>query len=212
MPGGIATGVSAIVSGRLLNGARQMVHPRVLIVIGLVLYISSMWDLGHLTTLSGEPDTRIALILRGAGLGLLFTPINLAAFNTLKGIEIAQGASMLNLMRQLGGSFGIALLGTYITRMNSTHYNFLAANIRQGSVAFQQRLNMLTGAFAAKGHDLASARQMALQVISGTVQRQSMTMSFNDAFLLIGLCMVAVSPLILLLRRSASAPKAEMGH
>jgi len=214
MPGGVATGVTAIISGRLLSGKKQLVSPRYLIVVGLALFIYSMWDLGHLTTLSGEPDTRIALILRGAGLGLLFTPINLAAFSSLKGIEIAQGSSLLNLTRQLGGSFGIALLSTYLSRMNAFHYNILASDLYQGNPALVQRLQVLTGGFVAKGYDLATAKTMALQAVGYIVQKQSSTMSYNDAFLLIGVFMLFVSPAIFLLRskKAPTAAAAEMGH
>jgi DHA2 family multidrug resistance protein len=214
MPGGIATGVSAIVCGQLLNGKKQLVNPRLLIVIGMILFIYSMWDLGHLTTASGEQDTRLALIFRGAGLGLLFTPINLAAFNSLKGVEIAQGASMLNLMRQLGGSFGIALLSTYVTKMTARHFAALAVYIYPGNPAFEQRMSLLTNGYVAKGYDLASARQAALQVIGGILQTQALTMSYNDAFLLIGLSVVAVSPAIFLLRsrKKPAGGAAEMAH
>jgi DHA2 family multidrug resistance protein len=214
MPGGIATGIAAIVCGRLLNGKVQMVNPRIIIYIGMALFVLSMWDLGHLTTQSGEPDVRISLIIRGAGLGMLFTPINLAAFNTLRGVEIAQGASMLNLMRQLGGSFGIALLSTYVTNMTTFHRSVLATYIYPGNPAFDQRYQLLTQSLMAKGYDLLGAQHAALAIINNTVQRQAMTMSYNDAFLLIGLSVVFVSPAALLLRsaKQALASQAEMAH
>src|SRR5207253_7344263 len=62
MPGGIATGISAITCGRLLSGKKQLVEPRLLIVAGMALFMWSMWDLGHLTIQSGVADTRLALI------------------------------------------------------------------------------------------------------------------------------------------------------
>lgn len=213
MPGAIATGMSAIISGRLLNGKKQMVPPRLLIVTGLLLFVASMWDLGHLTILSGEPDTRLALIVRGFGLGLLFTPINLAAFSSLKGAQIAQGASMLNLMRQLGGSFGIALLGTHITNKTAVHANALAQHLYIGNPAFDERLRFLKENFMLHGYDAIQARETALRVISRTTQIQAAVMSYNDAFLLIGLTMVVVSPCILLLRsKPGQASGADMGH
>ena len=200
LPGGIATGVSAILCGRLLNGQRRLVHPRVLIVIGMSLFIYSMWSLGHLTTQSGEADTRWALIIRGFGLGLLFIPINIAAFSTLRGAEIAQGAAMMNLMRQLGGSFGIAVLGTYLTRQADAHRVALAAHIYPGNPVFQQRWQMISGALMHRGFDPVHAKQAALAAINGIVQTQAMTMSYNDAFQLIGWTVVLVAPAVLLLR------------
>lgn len=216
MPGGIATGVSAIVCGQLLNGKRRLVNPLVLIVTGMVLFMLSMWDLGHLTMQSGEPDTRLALIIRGAGLGMLFTPINLAAFSSLKGAEIAQGASMLNLMRQLGGSFGIAVLSTYITRMAAYHRSILVTYTYPGNPAFDSRVQALTASLTAKGQDLVTAKQAALSIIDRTINAQSLTMSYNDGFLLIGLSFLVVCPCLLLLRPkkpgAASSAAAEMAH
>jgi DHA2 family multidrug resistance protein len=200
MPGGIATGVSAITCGQLLNGKKQLVNPRYLIIMGICLFVSSMWDMGHLTTQSGEPDVRLALILRGAGLGMLFTPINLAAFSSLKGVEIAQGASMLNLMRQLGGSFGIAILSTYVSQKTDAHYSYLAENAYAANPAFQERMSALAGGLIAHGYDATAASQGALGMLENAVRRQAMTISYNEAFLLIGVSVVLVSPLVFILR------------
>ena len=87
LPGGLATATSALICGRLLTGARPLVDPRILIALGVAIFVVAMWDLGHLTTNSGEPDVRIALIVRGAGLGFLFTPINNVAYASLKPSE-----------------------------------------------------------------------------------------------------------------------------
>ncbi len=213
MPGGIATGISALIAGRLLNGKKQAVSSRTLILTGMSLYIFSMWRLGHLTSLSGESDTQLALIIRGAGLGLLFTPINLAAFNSLKGVEIAQGASMLNLCRQLGGSFGIAILSTYLDDMRRYHRADLSSNIYPSNPLLQQRLHALQALFMAHGYDLHRAQQGALMIIADTIQRQAATMSFNDGFLLIGMATVAVLPMVFLLRSGAKRSGAsEMAH
>ncbi len=213
MPGAIATGISAIISGRLLNGKKQMVSPKVIIIFGMALFVLSMWDLGHMTGQSGEPDTRLALIIRGFGLGCLFTPINLAAFSSLEGAEIAQGASLLNLMRQLGGSFGIAYLGTHLSNQSAVHTSALVAHISPGNPAFESRMAALQQGLMARGYGTERAHQAALEIVARTVQNQATIMSYNDAFILIGLAMVVVSPFVLLLRSNkAAAPSAEMGH
>jgi len=200
MPGALATGAAAMISGRFLNGKTKLIQPRTLIIVGMILFMYSMWDLGHLTSQSGEPDTRFALIIRGLGLGLLFTPINLAAFSTLKGQEIPQGASLLNLMRQLGGSFGIAVLGTFVTNQTQVHRAELVTNIYAGNPAFDTRYNALISLFQGRGFDLPTARSAALSVIDRTVQVQAQTLSFANAFLLIGIAVAVVSPCVFLLR------------
>jgi DHA2 family multidrug resistance protein len=213
MPGAMATGVAAILCGRILNGSKQVISPRAVIIFGVVLFVYSMWDMGHLTTMSGEPDTRLALIIRGFGLGCLFTPINLAAFSSLKGVEIAQGASLLNLMRQLGGSFGIAYLGTHITNTTAANVNNLSGYLYEGNPAFDTRLQTLQSAMQGRGYDAETAHTLALQLIQNTVHVQAQVMSYNSAFLFIGLAMVVVSPCVFLLRSGkAQVSAAEMGH
>ena len=213
MPGAIATGVAAVLSGRILNGPKPLINPRFLIIFGMSLFVYSMWDMGHLTMESGEPDVRLALIIRGFGLGCLFTPINLAALSSLKGAEIAQGVSLLNLMRQLGGSFGIAYLGTQITNRAAEHRTVLVDHLYPGNPIFDERLSLLQQAFMARGYDAVTAQQAALKSISGIVQTQASVMSYNDAFLFIGLTMVIVAPCVFLLRsKPAKVSSADMGH
>jgi DHA2 family multidrug resistance protein len=153
------------------------------------------------------------LIIRGFGLGCLFAPINIAAFSSLKGAEIAQGASLLNLCRQLGGSFGIAFLGTYLTNTHAAHSVNLSAHVYPGNPAFEARMQLIQQGLMARGYDTLQAQQTALKIIAGTVQTQAAVMSYNDAFLFIGFAMVLVAPCVFLLRaNSSSAAPAEMGH
>src|SRR5205823_4048876 len=114
MPGGIATACVAVFCGRMLNGAKPLMDARVLIWIGFFIFLYAMWTLGHLSVNAGEPDARFALIMRGIALGFLFTPINNIAYANLKPSEAQQAAGLINLSRQLGGSFGIAVLATYL--------------------------------------------------------------------------------------------------
>ena len=66
-------------------------------------------------------------------MGFLFTPLNNVLFASLRGPELAQGSSFINLFRQLGGSFGIAVLNTYITNMTRFHRTDLVTNLTSGS-------------------------------------------------------------------------------
>jgi DHA2 family multidrug resistance protein len=212
LPGGLATAVSAMLCGRLLSNPGKKVDPRLLILIGVCLFTWSMWSLGHLSLASGEPDTRIALIIRGFGLGFLFTPINNVIFAALKGPEIAQGSSFINLARQLGGSFGIAVLNTYITNMAKVHRAYLVSDLTPGDPNYLARVNGISGSLLAAGKSFADAPMVAMKVLDLAVQRQAAVMSFNDGFLLLGLSFVFAAPAILLLRPGKSAPPPGAGH
>jgi DHA2 family multidrug resistance protein len=208
MPGGLATGFSALVCGRLLNGKRPLVDPRFLIACGIGLFAVSMWKMGHLTTTAGESDVRWALVVRGFGLGLLFTPINNVAYASLEPHEAQQAAGLINLSRQLGGAFGIALLINYVTKRIELHRADLVSNIVIGNPATDLRLQMLTAGFLRSGMDALHAKQAALAAMSAQVSQQAAMLSYNDAWMYILIVFVCVSPAILLLRRPPAATAA----
>ncbi len=205
MPGGIATAIVAVFCGFMLNGDRPKADARVLILIGMTLMLWSMWDLGHLTTAAGEADARTALIIRGLALGFLFTPINNVAFASLKPHEAQQAAGLINLSRQLGGSFGIAVLGTYLTRHVEYHRADLAANFYAGNPAFEERFRALVAGLSTRGGSLAEAQQQAYAILEGTLRKQSAMLAYNDAWLLIMLSFLVVIPAVFILRKRRGA-------
>jgi DHA2 family multidrug resistance protein len=211
LPGGLATAVSAMICGRILSAPRRIIDPRLLVLFGVAVFTLSMWQLGHLSIASGEPDTRLALIIRGFGLGFLFTPLNNVLFATLRGPEVAQGSSFLNLCRQLGGSFGIAVLNTYITNQTEFHRYDLVSHLTSGDPQFLERQQAIMSNLITHGLSPVSAQAAALAQISATVQAQASVMAYNDGFLLLGLCFILVTPAILLLRAPKPGAPADAG-
>jgi MFS transporter, DHA2 family, multidrug resistance protein len=201
LPGGICTGLTALICGRLLNGERPLADARVLIAIGVSIFLVAMWKLGHLTTDAGEGDVRVALMVRGAGLGLLFVPINNVAYASLEPQDAQQAAGLINLARQLGGSFGIAILATFVTVHTQYHRADLVTNVYAGNPIADQRVEALMTRMAANGLGPVAARQASLEILDRQVQRQASMLSYNDAWMLLLATFVAVSPAILLLRK-----------
>jgi DHA2 family multidrug resistance protein len=206
LPGGIATAVAVILCGRILQRGADA---RMVIVTGMFIYMYAMWLLGHLTTQSGQADTQFALIVRGFGLGLVFIPIQAVAFAGLKGAQIAQGSALYNLMRQLGGSFGIAILNTYIVNMTNFHRADLVSSLYRGNGALDQRINGVAGGLMSDGYSATSAHAAAQGILDRLVQIQSTVMAYNNAFILLGIVFLIAMPAVLLLRkpkRGAAAP------
>jgi DHA2 family multidrug resistance protein len=201
LPGGLATAATAMVCGRLLNGRRPLVDPRALIALGVAIFVVAMWRLGHLTTDAGEPDVRLALIVRGAGLGFLFTPINNVAYASLQPSEAQQASGLINLARQLGGSFGIAILATYVTVHTQFHRVDLLTNVYAGNALVDERVRLLTARLVSRGYGPVAAQHGALALLDQEVQRQASMLSYNDAWRLLLITFVVVSPAILLLRK-----------
>jgi DHA2 family multidrug resistance protein len=201
MPGGLATALMAVACGRLLMGNRPLVDPRVLILSGMALMLFSMWTLAHLSTAAGESDARYALILRGLALGLLFTPINSVAFGSLKASEAQQASGLINLARQLGGSFGIAVLGAYLTRHMAYHRADLATNLSPMNPLFQERYQAIASGLAAQDPSLHDAGARAMAVLDAIVSRQAAMQAYNDAWLLLLISFICVAPAVFLLRK-----------
>ncbi|HEY2375656.1 MAG TPA: DHA2 family efflux MFS transporter permease subunit [Gemmatimonadaceae bacterium] len=201
MPGGIATACTAIVCGRLLNGARPLVDARILIYIGVAIFVYSMWQLGHLTTVAGEADARYPLIIRGIGLGFLFTPINNVAYANLKPSEAQQASGMINLARQLGGSFGIAIITTYLQGRTALHRADLVANTYAANPAFIERFQGALSHFIALGFSYVKAQAAAYAAVDQALTAQALMLSYNDTWMLILKSFLLTTPAILLLRK-----------
>jgi DHA2 family multidrug resistance protein len=208
LPGGLATAASALICGRILNGPKPLLDPRFLIVIGMSIFVLSMWQLGHMTPQSGEPDTRFALLIRGFGLGFLFTPINQVAYASLKPQEAQQASGLINLARQLGGSFGIAILGTYLTNHVAFHRSNLVSNMYATNPLYIQRYNAAVHLLMSHGTSAVAAKTAAFGVLDQQITTQALTKSYDDSFLLILLVFVVVVPAVFVLKKPAGRPAA----
>src|SRR5690606_5356094 len=104
------------------NMLQKGVPQQYLVAGGMVLFfIYSYWSHQVLTNDTGEAAFFWPLIVRGVGMGMLFIPITTMALSTLQGQQIGQGAAFTGMMRQLGGSFGVALITTFISSQNMVH-------------------------------------------------------------------------------------------
>ncbi|MGH7620826.1 MAG: hypothetical protein ACREMU_00635, partial [Gemmatimonadaceae bacterium] len=110
-------------------------------------------------------------------------------------------SGLINLSRQLGGSFGIAIVSTYLTRHIQFHRVDLAANIYAGNPAFEQRYAAAVQHLLATGATLLNAKQGAFALLDGALMQQATMLAYNDAWLLILLSFLCVAPAVLVLRK-----------
>jgi len=166
--------------------------------VGMVLFFVFSLMLSHSTLATGTGDFFWPLAIRGIGLALLFVPLTTLAIGSLKGHEIGQGAGLNNMMRQLGGSFGIAGLTTLIHIRLATHRNNLLSNVNIYNPYYNERFNGYIRAFVAKGKSISDATQSAYAAIDGVVNQQSALLSYNDAYWAVGIVMLVCIPLLYL--------------
>ncbi|HWZ27532.1 MAG TPA: hypothetical protein VNX15_03170 [Gemmatimonadales bacterium] len=191
---------------------RSKLNPRLSIIMGTALFGWVMWKHAHFTIQSGTSDFFWPFIFRGMGLGLIFVPLTNLAMAELPMSKIAQGTGLFNLMRQLGGSVGIALSATLLQRFTAQNRAALAADVNIYNPLFQQRLHALAAHMVATGTPPALAQTQALAVINGQVTAQAMMLSFEHMFLLFGATMVCLLPLLLFMNSKSKTQGGGVGH
>ena len=115
--------------------------------------------------------------------------------------QMGNATSLFNLMRNIGGSIGIATTGTMLARNNQSTTALLGANVTVYDPATQTLLGQMRGAFMAAGADAATATTRAYAALFGLVQRQATMVSFVGIFQLLGVLFIALIPLVLLMKR-----------
>jgi DHA2 family multidrug resistance protein len=186
-----------------------------LIAIGMVVFfIYSYLASTILTPYTSWGDFFWILIVRGFGLGLLSVPVSTMALSTLRGQEIGQGAAFSGMMRQLGGSFGVALISTFLSRQQQVHRNTLITHISATDPAVQQRIAMMAAGVHQRGADSITARQTAYAMLDGAVTKQATLLSYMDIFLWVGLMFLVFVPVVLIFIKKAKTKMnmAEAAH
>jgi MFS transporter, DHA2 family, multidrug resistance protein len=193
----------------LTRGAK----PQFLVALGMfIFFIYSFWGYKILTPDTGKDAFFWMLILRGAGMGMLFIPITALSLSTLKGQQIGQGASFTGMMRQLGGSFGIALITTFMAHQNVVHRNALVSHLQVDNPAVQQRVQNMQRSYIARGMTPDVALKSAWQALDYMVMKQAAVLSYMDVFLFIGVMFLLCIPFILMVRQKKSPTKVDLSE
>ena len=212
IPAALTTAFMMPIIGRLLQ---KGIPQQYLVALGmLIFFVYSFWGYKIITPDTGKDAFFWMLITRGAGLGLLFIPITTLSLSTLKGIEIGQGAAFTGMMRQLGGSFGVAAITTYISRQSMVHRNDLVSKLDTNSLAVQERVAQMQHFFMAKGKSANDALKAAYQALDLNVTKQATVLSYMDVFLYLALMFLTCVPIVLLVKgnRKKKVDLAEAMH
>jgi len=191
---------------------------RILLTGGLMLFAGSCFMNTGMTVDTAGPQLIAAQVVRA--LGQPFVMITITNFATL-GVPPAQlpsAAGMFNMMRNLGGSVGIASLATLLTLREQFHSARVSESISLYDTVTRTRLEALTQNFMARGIDLNAAQDMALRSLDNLVRKQSFVMAYNDAFQLLGASLLACLVFVWMGQRviaggaGAGAPRGAEGH
>jgi MFS transporter, DHA2 family, multidrug resistance protein len=198
MPAGFVLMFMMFVAGRLIA---TKIDPRLLICIG---FLGTSFALRLMTNIYLQIDFTTIVLLRM--FQVIFMPLIFIPISTLNYVGVPreknnQVSGISTFMRNIGGSIGTSGLSVFLTRQNQTHQNSMASHTSLGDPNFRQMLNGLTAMFTARGFDAATAAKKAMAMAYFTMQSQAGAVSFKNAFFVMSLMIVCLSPLPFIMRR-----------
>jgi len=194
-------GLGSFLTMPLVGTVLSRFDPRKVLAIGLIGSAWTLYELSKLNLEAGYWDIFWPQFIQGACLAMLFVPLTTAAMDPIPKEEMGNATSLFNLMRNLGGSVGIASATTYLFRREQFHTNVLGGHVN----AFNPRTNLyvqsIQSAMVARGLDSESALRRAYAAVWGMVQRQAAMISFVDTFRAMAIVFLLVLPVLLVMRR-----------
>jgi DHA2 family multidrug resistance protein len=175
--------------------------PRKLLAMGLAIGGITMWWLGHLNLQAGYWDVFWPQFIQGTAMALLFVPLTTVTMDSIKPERMGNATSLFNLMRNIGGSIGIATTGTLLARRSQAYTAVIGAHVTGYSSETQSMLAQMTAAFVAAGSDVVTAAHRAQAAMFGMVQRQATMVAFVSIFQLLAIVFLGMVPLVLLMKR-----------
>jgi MFS transporter, DHA2 family, multidrug resistance protein len=195
-PGGLVIVLMMPIVGVLVG----KVQARWLLGIGFVGQALALLHMSHFELGTDYKTFVMARIFQSASLAFLFIPINVAAYIGVPPAKNNDVSSAVNLMRNLGGSFGIAIAATIESRRLQYHRSILAEHVYGGNSALQQMLAGAKATLVAGGYSATDAAHRAWAMVDGMVQQQASMLAFNDAFWILGMMFLLIAPAIFLMR------------
>jgi DHA2 family multidrug resistance protein len=177
------------------------VDARKLLTAGLIVAGVTLIWLSRLNLHAGYWDIFWPQLIQGIGMSLLFVPLTTVAMDAIPREKMGNATSLFNLMRNIGGSIGIAATGTMLARNNQSTTSMLGANVTAYDPASQAMFARMKAAFMAAGSDPVTAANRAYAAIFGMVQQQATMVSFVGIFQLLGILFLVLVPLVLLMKK-----------
>jgi DHA2 family multidrug resistance protein len=197
IPSALCTAVSMPIVGKMLGNGK---NPKVIIIIGILITFGFLLMMSFASPDSSKNDFYFPFVLRGVGLAFMMSPILSLAVAGLRGKDMAQAIGLANMIRQLGGAVGIALLNVFRTQKNAEVRGDMLAYITDYTSASADRIAAFTQTFIAKGYSTIEAESLAYRMMEGTLFKQGALVSYDQGFFVVGLAILFCIPIVLLIR------------
>jgi MFS transporter, DHA2 family, multidrug resistance protein len=202
-PAGLGTAVISLLAGKI----NTRLDPRFLSVLGAVGAAAGMFQLAGLTPEATFTQLMWPRLMVGFGLGCLLGSLTAATLATLTQDEVQRAAGPFNLIRNLGGCVGIAVMGNSLETGTQIHRSGLVQKMEPYLSDTTPVYQPLLTELARRGADASSAAQQALETLSAIVRKQALFLSFIDSYQLLAALLVLSIPLLLFMRRARGVPR-----
>jgi MFS transporter, DHA2 family, multidrug resistance protein len=195
-PRGLGAMFAVIIVGRIIS----YTDTRMLTGIGFTILALSVYWLGHLNLEIGMGDVVWPNIISGLALGFIFVPLSTVTMGTLENEQIGNATGIFNLMRNIGGSFGISAVTTMLSRYAQTHQNMMVGHLTPYDPAFTQRLGDFHRFFSSSSNSV-TALQQAYGAVYGTLVKQATLLSYVDSFRILAFLSLLCIPTVFLFKK-----------
>src|SRR5580658_945547 len=196
-PRGLGSFISMPIAGFIM----AKLDPRRMLTVGLIVCGWTLFQFSRLSLSAGYWDFFWPQLIMGLSLGLIFVPLTTISMAPIKKENMGNATSLFNLVRNLGGSIGIAAVSTMQIRFQQRNINQLGAHVTPYDASARNMMNSLRGMFMSSGSDIATAAHQARAAMFGMVQQQASMLAYNSIFLILAGLFVLMLPFILLMRR-----------
>jgi MFS transporter, DHA2 family, multidrug resistance protein len=201
-PGGVGNLISLVIAGRLVTRMDQ----RLLVVLGCVLNATSLYMMSHLTLGMDYWALVVPRFVQGFGLGFIFVPLVTLTLATIDRHKLGNATAAFNVLRNLGGSVGVALATTFLSRRSQGHQSTLSAHVNVWDPETAARLKQWTAHFAARGADSFTAERQAMAMLYQDLVGQAQVLAYADDFWMLAVLFTVVPLAIPLMRRVRPQP------
>ncbi len=196
-PGGVATMVTMPIVGRFIT----KINPKGMLAFGIITCAYSTHLMSKFNLYADFYSIAWPRILLGIGMGFTVIPLMTLAFSSIKKEEMGNATAIFNLLRNLGGSFGVAFISTMIARRVQFHQVHLVEHLTPFDTSYQIASSHASQFLQYRGFDASIAQHGGLSAIYAQLIRQASMLSFNDVFHLLSVFLICTLPLLLFIKR-----------
>jgi DHA2 family multidrug resistance protein len=207
-PRGLGSFIGMPITGMLLS----RVDPRKLLAVGICGASFTLLQLSWLSLDAGYWDIFWPQFIQGLSLSLVFVPLTTVTMNPIAKENMGNATSLFNFMRNVGGSVGIAIATTLVSRYTQQHINILGAHVTATNPQAVRTLDTFRAMFMSRGADLATATRQAYAAVFGIVAKQATMLAFVDTFRLLAGIFILMIPLLFILKRPKHGAEPVAAH